>query len=226
MILNLSQPRVYPHITYLDKIASSELFVVSDDLVVKKNLFEIRNKYHCRLSNSSKYINIPIESKTVFKELKIRETGFTDKHRKILYDNYKRYKYFDNDILEQAIPRKEYKWYLDYFNDQLSYFIDLFDIDTQVRYASEVGSRKQKTERINEILKHHKATLYVSGVRGADYLTNLDTDVIYHKTFDSRFSNERDNGSNGDMLMVFDDIFSKGLDNVKNIIDGKNLHIL
>ena len=213
-ILNISQPRVYPHITYLDKIAKSDLFIVSDDLVVKKNLFEIRNKYFCKLSREPKYLNLPIVEKPSFNQLKISDTSVFEKHKKILTDNYRKYQYFDISILEKTF-QYDSDSYFDFFLSHLTALFELLDINTPIELVSSVNTTKNGQERLSDIIQHFNGTHYISGICGADYIHQLPVPFEFHNSTDRKFQYRFDDDN---WYMIYDMIFSIGLDSVKDII--------
>jgi hypothetical protein len=215
-ILNISQPRVYPHITYLDKIAQSDLFIVSDDLVVKKNLFEIRNKYFCRLSKKPQYLNFPIEKKVEFFDLKIKNhQDIFNKHRKILHDNYKRYPHYNDRILPATLPNSD-EHYMGFFLSHLQLLMGILDIHTPIEFASAVKTSKKGQERLVDIITHYNGTDYISGICGSNYIHELPVPFVYHDSNHPRFHDYRPNDDN--WYMIYDMIFSIGLDAVKKII--------
>lgn len=205
----ISQPRAYPHITYLHKLVNADTFIISDDLVVKKNLFEIRNKYKCKLSNKSQYLNIPVEAKVPFNELVIKDTAFARKHTKILHDSYKDYPHYDRQILELTIPHGITDWFL-WWKIHMISLCQLLEIDLKMQLASKVGTTEKKTDRLVKILDYFGATEYLSGIAGKDYLEldKIKIPVTYHDTDNEMFKYRE---GDGNMYMIYDTIFTLGL---------------
>lgn len=212
--IHISQPRMYPHISYLDKINKADIFVVSDDLIVKKNLFEVRNKYHCILSHTSKYLNVQIQDKRMFRYLKVMHPLFYRKHKLILKHSYNKYPYYDYDILEKSFPDGfTSPNFMEYFLHEIRALMKLLDIDTTIRMSSHANSQNRKTERLNDIIKYYDGEHYISGMFGRKYIENLCVPVEYHDTNEPKFYYGRK-----DMLMIYDTIFSIGVEETKKII--------
>lgn len=213
LIVNISQPRIYPHVTYLAKISQADLFVVSDDLWVNKNSFEIRNKYLCRLSKKPKYLNAPILSKQPYNRLKLKKSDFSKKHMKTLRDNYLRHPHFDEKILTKTLDY-ETENFMDFYLFHLKALMEILGIETKIALASAVNSQNTKQDRLIDILNHYEATEYLSGVDGQKYITNIPVKTTYHDTLSPKYNDYAD----GQYYMIYDLIFSKGIDFVKELL--------
>lgn len=217
-IIHISQPRIYPHITYLDKVSKSDLFIVSDDLENQKGKFELRNKFLEKLSQSPKYLNVPIEKKDRFRDLIISDLSYYKKHRDVLYYSYKDYPFFDKSILEQLIPEPKSKWYIEQWENTFINITKMLDISINFDYATKVQSTKHKVERLEEIVGYYQGTKYLSGIAGEDYIKEMKYPFVIHSTEDSKFEYRE---SDNNYYMIADTIFLKGIKEVKNILKSK-----
>lgn len=205
-LIHISQPRVYPHISYLDKINRADLFIYSDDLKPKKNLFETRNRYYCEQSKSSKYLNVPIKRGDIFRETQITQE-FVKNHISILHHNYKDYPHYDYDLLKYTMPNIKLDSFLDFANLHLNLLFNVFDINTPTHYTSVVKSSKTGQERLDDIIKYYGGTEYLSGIEGKEYISTLSVPYKLHDTKSPRFDYGREF-----MPMIYDTIFLKGMD--------------
>ncbi len=221
-VISIAQPRIYPNITYLDKINSCDTFVISNDLEVNKSAFEIRNKYYNYQAKAPKYLNMPIQGVKAFKELKISDMNFAKKHRDVLSVNYKHSPFFDEGILEHLLFDPKTEWFLDYFCKHIMRMMYLFNITTNLELASDANPQSAKSFRLDEIITHFKGDVYLSGIGGKNYLwtdyikDSSGADVIWHDTDNDKFNNIHDDAP---MLMIFDTLFEQGIDEIKSILN-------
>ncbi|MDD4817318.1 MAG: WbqC family protein [Victivallaceae bacterium] len=218
-LVHISQPRIYPHISYLSKIAQSDLYVCSDDLLLTPALFERRNLYWNFDAGDARYLLVPTNKGYLFGDTKITDLGFAARHRRILRDSYRFAKdvpFFNDSILNYLVFDAENDSFLEYFKEQLRRIFDLFGIKTEIAFASEVHSMNRKVNRLNDILRYFGATRYLSGICGKDYIKDdLCVPVVFHNTLTPRF---RANPHTDKMLLYIDNIFYMGIDYIRRII--------
>jgi hypothetical protein len=217
MKLHISQPRVYPHISYLDKIDKSDHTVFSNDLVVKKNLFETRNRYFGTYSDKLHYLNVPYSEKAIFQNLKISDFSFREKHIATLRANYRKCEYFDMDLLNEMIPEVKSDSFIEFAVDQLYSLCNLLEINLSHSFTSESQSINKKSERIKDIIEFNEASSYITGMAGKEYLGDVGVPVEVHETMDERFYFGDEDKK---MVMILDPIFRFGLSEVKKAIHG------
>lgn len=219
MIVHISQPRIYPHLSYLEKIDAADLFVVMDDLVLKPELYERRNRYYNPMSGDARFLTIPTEKGKIFSETKILDLDFAAKHRRILRDCYRKHsRFYCDSMLEYLVCDPDTEWFMDYFFKSMEQIGKVLNITTPIKLASEVPGHSKKVQRLNDILSFYNADEYLSGAAGAGYMNG---DCIVPVTFrDHQKEVEvfHTNPNTDDMLMFVDTIFNSGIEKTRELL--------
>jgi hypothetical protein len=203
----------------LEKIASADLFVVLDDLMLKPELFERRNRYYCFNAGEPRFLTIPTEKKRQHRHLKITDLDFAKKHRRILKDNYwKRTARFDEDILNEIVFDPANESFLEYYTESLARTMKLLGFHTEIALSSQVASPNVKTERLNDILRYHQADTYLSGACGAEYMGEDCCVPVVFRRHEEEVSRFHSNSNTDMMLMFIDTLFDKGLEFTKGLL--------
>ena len=218
MIVHISQPRIYPHLSYLEKIASADLFVVMDDLVLKPELFERRNRYFNPMSGDARYLVVPTEKGKIFSQTRITDLDFAAKHRRILIDCYRKARYFSRDILEYLVCDPDGDNFMDYFFKTFHRVCEVLDITTPTALASEVPGASKKVQRLNDILSYFHADRYLSGSAGATYMNGDCIVPVEFRDHEREVSVFHTNPDTDDMLMFVDTLFHCGIDKTKELM--------
>lgn len=218
MIVHISQPRIYPHLSYLEKIASADLFVVMDDLVLKPGLFERRNRYFNPMSGDARFLTIPTERGKVFSETGITDLSFAARHRRILADCYRKSKFFSRDALEYLVCDPDGDNFMDYFFKTFSRTCEVLGITTPTALASEVPGRSKKVQRLNDILSYFHADEYLSGAAGASYMNGGCIVPVTFRDHDQEVAVFHTNPATDAMLMFVDTLFNCGVDKTKELL--------
>ncbi|MGE4300841.1 MAG: WbqC family protein [Victivallaceae bacterium] len=221
MIVHISQPRLYPHLSYLEKVFSADLFVVLDDLPIKPELFERRNRYFNSSAMASRWLTVPTSKGEEFRHTRILDLDFAAKHRRILYDNYLRAPHFDDSLLMFLVPDPVGDSFLDYYMDSIRRVSDVLlpgSCLPRIGFSSSAGSCNTGVQRLNDILSYYNADVYLSGSAGAEYIHgNCIVPVTFrdHRDEVSRFHT---NPLCDDMLMYIDTIFNCGVEFTRGLL--------
>ena len=219
MVVHISQPRIYPHLSYLEKIASADLFVVMDDLVLKPELFERRNRYFNPQSGDARFLIVPTEKGRVFAETRITDPEFASKHRRILRDSYRKIaKFYSDDLLEYLVCDPDGDNFMAYFFKTFSRTCEVLGITTPTRLASEVPGASKRVQRLNDILSHFHADRYLSGSAGATYVNGGCIVPVEFRDHEREVSAFRTNPNTDEMLMFLDTLFHCGVDKTKELL--------
>jgi len=177
VIVSIHQPSYFPWLGLLNKIDSSDIFVLMDDVQLTDRAFQHRNIF---LSNNGQkhMLTIPIDKKNYrnksIKELMISGDDWQKNHKRFLVDNYKKYPFFE-EIYSQIdfIFSKKYIFLLDVLMDSMISILNMFSIDTQIILQSNLDYDKniQKEELIVGILKslNSDSITYLSGIGAKVY---------------------------------------------------------
>ncbi len=173
IILSIHQPEHLPYIGYINKVMNSDIFVLLDTVQFKKNNYQNRNKMMS--NNGAHWLTIPVKLEkhleTTIKDIQIVD-GWQKKYLKHIKCNYSKTDYFteiypffenlcnDQESLISSLNSKMLNWILTYL-----------DVKTKIVKSSDLPSFTTKnTALLVDICKHLKATTYISGLGGKDYL--------------------------------------------------------
>lgn len=192
MKISINQPAYIPWLGYFDRIANSDVHIVLDHVQFEKNSMINRNKIATK--NGPLMLTIPIETSGKFGDLSINivqissNKSWMKKHWNSIFFNYKHAKYFEDYATELE------KFYLlennlllnDFLKNQLGFLLRCLGINTPILYSSEMNIKEKKSDLILEICKKIKATHYLSGPFGRDY---LNIDDFYQSNINVEFQN-------------------------------------
>ncbi len=193
MIFSIHQPSYFPWLGLLHKIASSDVFIVLDDVQLSDSAFQHRNLF---LTNDgkAKYLSIPFVKdkylETKFKDLLIADESWASKHSNFLINNYKKHKFFDCIYpLIQPIFLKKTNFLFDIVMESIDLSMRCFEIKTKVLMQSQLNydTNSKKSDLVLSLLKTVNASNYLSG-RGAEaYQNRLSFDKAGIKLFYQNF---------------------------------------
>lgn len=178
MIISIHQPAYLPWLGYLNRIAQSDIFVFLDNVQFEKNSYTNRNKI--KTANGPIWLTIPIlkqgHTTKIMTEIQIdNQKNWRIKHLKAIECNYKKAKNFEcNWPKLQAIYQENNASLADKCYDQLKFWMSELKITTKVVRASEINVSGAKGDLVLNICKFHRATSYLSGPLGKDYLNPED----------------------------------------------------
>ena len=176
MRLSINQPAYIPWLGYFDRIDHADLHIVLDHVQFEKNSFINRNKMHSNLK--PQWITIPV-SKGENGENSIREIKtFNNKkwiktHLKTITQNYSKAPFFEDYFEEFSylLKTKTNESNLLKIIEPINLLILKFlDIKTPIVYSSKLDIKSKKSDLVLDICLSQKATQYLSGINGKDYL--------------------------------------------------------
>ena len=173
--VSIHQPAFLPWLGYFERILNSDLHIVLDHVQYEKNSFINRNKI--KTPQGSIWLTVPVTTKGKFGsnpicDLKISQHNpWQKKHLKAIMFNYAKAPFFMNysDFLQDMFSRS---W--ENIADLNLHFIHFalreLKITTPLIRSSEMQPKNAKSELVLELCQKSKATKYLSGVLGKDYL--------------------------------------------------------
>ncbi len=174
MVLSVHQPQYIPWLGFFNKIASSDSFVILDNVQYKER--EYVNRTKIKTKDGWIWLTVPVTSSGKGRQ-RISDTsidnsnGWRKKHCNSLRSWYSGAAYFENhfSFFEDTYTRKWDK--LQDLNIYITrYMLQELEIETPVYFESELEIRTTKTSRIIDICRKLKADVYLSGAGGRDYL--------------------------------------------------------
>jgi hypothetical protein len=175
MIISINQPAYLPWLGYFHRIAISDLHVVLDSVQLEKNSFTNRNKV--RTAQGWCWLTVPVKTAGKFGGLVIREVEIDNnqpwarKHWATLCLNYSKAPFFGvhadffENVYSQTWSRlQDLAWII------TKYLLDAFQISTTCIFSSQMGVSGHKDELVLNVCRATKATDYLSGPLGKNYL--------------------------------------------------------
>lgn len=232
MILTIHQPEHLPWLGYFNKMASAEKFVILDSVQYEKNYFQNRNKILG--SNGVQWIGVPVETRghtcMQIKDMIIANNinpKWKEKYLRTIEYGYKRYPYFKIYFpFFEELLKKEWKYLYDFNMEIIFYFTKELGINVEFVRSSELGVEGMKTDLILDICKKMKATTYVAGPSGREYL-NIDNfkeagiKVVYNDFMHPKYPQMK-RKEFVPYLSTLDLLMNVGAEKAKNIVCGEN----
>lgn len=163
MIVSIHQPHYFPWLRYINKIASSKVFVIYDDVKYQKNGWinrtMIRNQTPLRLV-------IPVHSNgmTMISEVQIVNDIWKVKHIKTIQYAYAKSPYFKEhfDPVRDIIMNSQ-KYLAEINIDTILWIVKVLGLKTKVILSSELKVGSSGTKRLVEICQKVGADTYLTG---------------------------------------------------------------
>ena len=190
MIVSINQPAYLPWSGYFDRIARSDLHVVLDHVQFEKNSFVNRNRILGK--DGPFWLTVPVRTKGRFGNLPISEveidqtSNWQRKHLQSIRSAYGRSAYFDEcwKNLEDVL-QGEFLKLNDLCRSTTDVLLDLLGIEVEHQFTMEHDFVSSKSELVLEICNKFKATSYLSGPFGREYLDlesfkSAGIEVLFH----------------------------------------------
>lgn len=227
MRIAIMQPTYLPWLGYFELIASSDVFVLFDDVQFEKKSWQQRNRI--KTPNGELMLVVPVKTSGVQFQ-KINEAMIDDndswkrKHLKSIEVNYRKAPYFGRYFPEiEKLYLKDYKKLVDLNTALIKYFCDELGIKTKIVLSSSIEARDERDEKIIDICKALKAEELYDAAGASEILDlkkfkNEGIKLVFqkynHPTYDQ---------VNGDFIpnmSVLDLLFNEGDKSLKIIISG------
>jgi len=181
MKIAIHQPEFMPWLGFFHKMALADLYVVFDHVQFKKRYFENRNMIVSPKSETS-YICTPVITKGRYKQaIKVVEIDNNQDWKNALLNKLKHFyakaPYFEvyYSELSSLFKSKEHAHLMDFNMDMINFFRKQLGISTPVLFSSNMNVAEHKgSDLILQICRINKATTYLCGASGRDYLKEDD----------------------------------------------------
>ncbi len=174
MLVSINQPAYLPWLGYFHRIAVSDLHVVLDHVQYEKNSFTNRNKI--RTANGWTWLTVPVRTGGQFGNLSIASLGVAEdawrrKHWDTLRQNYAKAPFFqEHKAFLEELFRQEWTQLALLLRSSTDYLLAALGINTPFLYSSDIGVEGAKDLLVLDICRKTKASIYISGALGRDYL--------------------------------------------------------
>ena len=175
MLISIHQPEHLPWPGFFNKIKTVDKFIILDDVEYSKGYYHNRNKI-LNDRNHDEWVTIPLiksnnHEKINQKKIQIDNIKKINFYKNKIYNGYKNTKYFKFYEKEFfSIYEKNYELLIDLNLQLIYFFLDKLEINTKIIRSSTFNLTKKKSDLILEICKIMKATKYLSGLSGKNYL--------------------------------------------------------
>lgn len=179
MILAAHQLHYLPWLRYFHKIASSDVFVVLDNIQFNKNGWQNRNKI--KTPEGPLILTVPIHQKFQqnLSEVEIDQKQiWGKKHERSFQIHYQKAPCFkDHEPFFHEVFQKKWQHLNDLNYEILFYFLEILGIKTKIVRSSELSLKGEATERLIGICKELNAKTYITGA----YATQVYLDADHFK---------------------------------------------
>lgn len=180
MKISIHQPEHLPWPGFFNKIKSTDLFVILDNVKFSKGYYHNRNKIWNNNSKKEAWLTIPLKKSSNYekinkKKIKLEDLKTITYNKALIHEFYKNTKYYK--FYEQEfyfIYEYRYEYLVDLNIKLIEFFLDKLEIQTELVKSSKFNIQEKKSDLILELCKMFHATEYLSGKSGINYL-NLDS---------------------------------------------------
>lgn len=221
--ISIHQPVYLPWLGFFKKIISSDIFVFLDDVQFEKNGWHNRNKI--KTKDGDIWLTVPVHAKNniLLNSIQIdNSSNWSQKHAKSILLNYSKSPFFDEYWSDyELIYKKKFTTLLELNVILIKTILKQLDVKTKIVFSSELKTTSTGSDRILEICKKLKATSYLSGIQGPNYLKTDDfkknnikliIQNFHHPTYKQLYNSFLPN------LSTIDLIFNEGF-NARDLLD-------
>ena len=167
------QPHYFPWSGYFNLMSKVETYVFLDNVQFSKNSWQSRNQII--INDQKKWIMIPLKKSPLNTNIKDKLIDYSKKWQskifKTIIQNYKNYP-FIRDLEELMVFSSNIKLLnLSDYNIEILKFLS-FKLNIKVEFikSSDLNVKKERTQKVVEILEKVKATEYLSPIGAKEYL--------------------------------------------------------
>lgn len=172
MRLTIHQPEHAPWLGFFHKLVRADTFVVLDNVQFRKNYFQNRNKI--KVSDGWRWITVPVRFSinTLIKDVEIAEDRrWKKKWLDSVHFSYRKSKYFEQYFEDiSCLIKRDYGKLIDLNLSLIKSLCGFLLINNNFVLASDLGIETKSSKMILDICRKMKATSYLSGISGKEYL--------------------------------------------------------
>ena len=228
MRVTIHQPEHMPWLGLLDKVQQVDLWVILDNVQYRRRYFQNRNKI--RTASGWGWLTVPVHSvwgKSLINDITVdQDSDWQKRCWKTMRLNYARAPYFEQHVsFFDSLSSRGWKFLVDLNCEIIQYLLACFEIDVELKLASDMACSGRSHELILSLCKEAGASVYLSGVSGKDYLKmedfqcehiDVDFQEFYHPIYQQCYEPFIPYMSSVDLL------FNYGID-VKRFLLGKDV---
>lgn len=166
MIVSIHQPNYIPWVGFFNKILSSDVYVVFDDVQFPRGK-DYANRNQIKTNNGKKWLTVPVNGKSQLRpwnKIEINNNDWIEQHLSLLESFYRKSEYFATYYpdLKEIYHRGHIKL-IDLNLDLIKYILKEIGKDVDIVMSSDIKTDKKGLDKILHILKELNATTYISG---------------------------------------------------------------
>ena len=221
-MIAIHQSQFLPWVPYFFKIFKADTFVVLDDVQFQKN--GVQNRNQIKTIQGARWLTLPVNAAlgTPINKVTVQAAALS-KILKTFEQNYKKAPHFNEvyAVIENAF-KKGNKYLHEINREILTAFLKVLNIDTKIRYSSELDTTMTKDDLVIEIIKKSGENEYLSGKGAFGYmdLEKFKREGISVYTYDFTYSKYpqlwADAGFIPDLSMA--DLICNDLENTKEYL--------
>lgn len=169
-----------PYLGFFEKISVADLFILVDDTqFVKRGAFGWIHRNRILGPNGPQWLTIPVLTHGQYDQpikdtLICQKTNWARKHCRAIEFAYRNAPYFKELFPGiQEIYSRQWTHLLDLSKHCIEWVLNLLDIQIPIQLSSDLQIQGKSSDYVLELAQKAKATHYLSGVHGKDYL-NLE----------------------------------------------------
>jgi hypothetical protein len=230
MKLSIHQPSYFPWLGLLQKIASSDVYMVMDEVQLSDSAYQNRNLL-LSLDQKVKFITIPFNRKDYLKrsicELELRDQLWRKNHINFISNAYKEHAFYAEIFPKlDDFYKAEYATLIEAIMASMWLCLDFFDIKTELIFQRDMSYDRdlKKGELVANLVSAAGADVYLSGLGATAYMDNdlfeKGISVEYlnfsHPKYKQKNSTEFVSG-----LSCLDILFNLGIDDARLLINRR-----
>lgn len=174
-IVVIHQPDFLSYLGFFHRLLNADIYIALDDVqYVSSSSRSWTNRDKIKTQMGEQWLTVNVKKAprdTNINKIVLNDTiDWKKQNLDLLKQNYKKAKYFDEvfPFLEKLYENNDEK--LSDFNmNSIFMLLELFDIQIDIEYSSNLNTTKTKSARLVEILTQVGATHYLSGMGAKDY---------------------------------------------------------
>ena len=176
MLVTIHQPEFLPWLGFFDKVRQADVCVLLDHVQFRKNYFQNRNRIRTAVDQGWSWLSVPVLTSGRFgqaiNEVPINNsTGWRRQHLASLWQNYHTAPFFQRlyDSLED-VYEGEFDLLVE-LNTRLIFLLaSELGVATRFVRSSELQVRGAQSELLLSICRELRASEYLAGISGREYL--------------------------------------------------------
>jgi len=173
-IVVVHQPDFIPYLGFFDRLLYADIYVVFDNVQYVRSSRGWTSRDKIKTRNGEKWISISTKAAardTDIKEIMLAEDdSWKQNHLNIIRECYKKAPFYD-EIMPyiEALYSFECTRMMDFTMQSIKMLLTLFEIDTEIVYASSLNVSGKSNVLIADIMHKLNEKIYLSGTGAEDY---------------------------------------------------------